>query len=88
MALPQVPDFEGLLNAGTYDPYNTAGGTAWKEKMNRHNGGKIKGLILKQIWGELGAIGPHLRDRVLAAHDETHTDSTPRTTAFLPSFIQ
>jgi hypothetical protein len=71
MVLPQLPDYEGL-NAGTYDPYNTAGGRVRKEKMHRHNGGKIKDLIAKQRWDELGTIGPDLRDRVLAVHNETH----------------
>ena len=50
MVLPQLPDYEGL-NAGTYDPYNNAGGRVWKEKMHRHNGGKIKDLIANTAMG-------------------------------------
>jgi hypothetical protein len=71
MVVRQQPDYEGL-NASSYNPYETAGGTAWKAKMGRHNKTAIKDLITKQSWDEFGSIGPDLRDRVLAAHNETH----------------
>jgi hypothetical protein len=75
MVLPQLPGSE-QLNARTYDPY--------KEKMHRHNSVKIKDIILKQQWGELGAIGHRLRDRVLAVHNETHKLLGPGTGVFGP----
>ena len=72
MIVPQQPDFEGL-NAKSYNPYETAGGTSWKDKMSRHSATAIKNVIIKQqCWDELGPIGPELRDKVIKAHEETH----------------
>ena len=79
MIVPQQPDFEGL-NAKSYNPYKTAGGTSWKEKMSRHSGTAIKNVIVKQRWDEL--VGQSVACSVIKLLKRTRkpTGSTPRST--------
>jgi hypothetical protein len=86
MVLPKLLDLEGL-NAGTYDPYETKGGSKWREKINRHNATAMIVFMRKQHWMEFGEMGPHLRDRVLGMHQETnrhYTNNNYRYTQLYP----